>query len=270
MGLDEFLIPTPGPSSPRDVPSTHGLDDLLVVPPLPPEPATTPDAVDEADAPRAASPSGVPTSTSPAPRLVPSPPPPDLRESIAAAELPLIEPAEIDEPRASTNPARVDQPVVHAARRPPAPPVLDALQLDGFLASTRVDEGRSSTIDVAPLGDDESILAPSDLFASRIESFRSSSAPVGTFQSPGLTVDPWMTVPTDSLASSRHVLATSSDSDPFAPRAGVEDYGAAFDRMESRLERMAETLERAVERLSSPPNMPLGSRPRSFRGRVDA
>lgn len=64
-------------------------------------------------------------------------------------------------------------------------------------------------------------------------------------------------------------LQETSQSDTNSDRwSGVSDFGDDYERTEGRLSQLADRLERVVERLAATPQ-PIGSRHRSFRGRID-
>ncbi|AMV37369.1 hypothetical protein [Planctomyces sp. SH-PL62] len=101
---------------------------------------------------------------------------------------------------------------------------------------------------------DDAVLDPMDLVSPH-------AAPLGADPDPRRT--PEFGTPSPTLPDPFAVPARSGPRDE--PADGL---GAAADEALERLARVAERLERAVERLDPPPPS-IGSRPRTFRGRID-
>ncbi|MDG3005498.1 hypothetical protein [Paludisphaera mucosa] len=264
MGLEAFLIPSEstsaGPGAQYD-----RLTDLLVSPPVIPEDdakGTTPPFptfVSTTPAAAVAIPEATVVLSSPS------------VEAISLAELPLVASPSVDEfiPPPEATAANPPQPLAFMPLS--STPHLDivpggASQLDGFLAATSFDEAVT-----APTGnsfDDETVIAPASLY----EAPESIDAPTSQGE-----------LRSDSAASinepSRHRLSTSR------PRNGPQAFSSlgarddmtgghvawdeTLERIEGRLIQIAAKVDHALERLASPGPVSLGSKSRSFRGRID-
>lgn len=275
--LDPFLIAGPPTAA---SPSVVGLEDFLAAPPIPADPTPS-----EAAA-------GGPTPTSSgslAPLAEPTQPASPARALVSevvrqGADLPILP---------SFNPvAAAPSDVapsfgVDEASLIAAPAVIAATSADttgsaGSPVAAGVEEGGGgdvlSALAANPL-DDGLLADPSALLSAAPLSARAGAGADASGRSAD-RLDSW---PSDASSGSVGVFSRfgpiGSDSSPAA--AGVRDvWGPGDDRsstgpdalgqVEGRLSRAVAKLEEAVAALSAPGPVPLGSRPRGFRGRIDA
>ncbi|MDR3621605.1 MAG: hypothetical protein P4L85_19800 [Paludisphaera borealis] len=269
--LDPFLIAA---SPAAAFPSVAGLDDFLAVPPIPAEPAA-PES--EAAVQPAPAPHQLPTVaalTSATPNFVPS-------EAIRAADLPILTsfPPQTAAPSAVVDSLGGDDSSLIAPPDVVFPNDADPGASLASLVTAGVDEGGGgdvlSALAANPLAD--GLLADPSALLSAVplatpavddggsedrfdpwsagSSWSNRAAAVSRFGPGGLNAGP-------SGAGSLDDWARGDD----RASAGCE----ALDRIEGRLSQAVAKLEEAVAALSAPGPSPLGSRPRGFRGRIDA
>lgn len=271
--LDRFLIAGPAAGTPGDV---TGIDAFLASPPLPAEPAPAAPA----PTPQAVAAPLDPPKPADAPTIDPYQFPGD---PIQSAGLPIIE---TFPPEPATSPAIAD---VFGDAGPTliAPPIFDspsgvdptpgASLASDFAAG--IEQGRGvdtlSALAANPL--DEQMLAdPSALLSAA-----PSSNPIAVAQPSSARFDPWASDTSAPPSSASFGGFGSSGLDSIPSGMGPNDTWAraddrsstgsdALDRLESRLSRAVTQLEEAVSALSAAGPASLGSRPRGFKGRIDA
>lgn len=271
--LDRFLIAGPPNATPGNI---AGIDAFLASPPVPaepapPAPAATPQAVVAHHAPP------VPTEAATIePHQFPA-------ESIEAADLPILEAF----PPQTTAPPSVAETFGDAIPSLISPPTFDfAGKVDPSPESSLapdlavgVEQGGGadvlSALAANPL-DDQMLADPSTLLSAAPWSNSAVQVKPRSEQ-----IDAW-----SSDASSPYRPASPSWNDSSGTGVGSTAQGGgasweraddrsssgsdAMDRLESRLSRAVTQLEEAVSALSAAGPAPLGSRPRGFKGRIDA
>jgi hypothetical protein len=261
-----FLIDASPAAGPRRV---AGIDDFLAVPPVPAEPPA-PDASPD-DRPAAAAHAPAPEAAAP----VAASPPFAADEAFRAADLPILSAFSIEPGATPAVAAPLDD-----GDPPTAPPrasrPLDADLGDSIITSLAAGVEQGGGGDVLPalaanILDDDLLADPSALL--------SAASPAGPAAdggaSPGDRSDPWPSPWAPPAATSPSWPAgRDAGTQSFGPldaRPGGDDRGPdASEGLEGRLSQAVARLEEAVAALSAPGPPPLGSRPRGFRGRIDA
>jgi hypothetical protein len=268
--LDPFLLSGPTLDAPRSI---IGLEDFLAVPPIPAEPTApkagpdvqSPSAAnaldDTADFPVAAPSHTFPETIAPAvPSILASFPTPTVDASAVAQILgdvgpSLIAPPDVVFPGDASTETSIVARLTAGVEQGGEGDVLSALAAnslgDGLIADP------SSLLSAFPLADSTN----EGNARARLGSWSADSSwsglagPLERFDAGSLDAGP--VSPRSPDAWSRGDDRTSSGSE-------------AFERIEGRLSQVVAKLEEAVDRLSAPGPSPLGSRPRGFRGRIDA
>jgi hypothetical protein len=266
MGLDAFLIPQQ-PASTKVARSLNSLGEALASPPI------------NVDAPEAGPElTDVPHETTP-PSESPSQTSPHAhgREALALmdrAGLPpafvaevVISPPEIKGRGTAPEPASSELPSVEGpiARfdGPTSATFGDSEKLGDFLTTAgdsiapprgEVDRVDADLISTSPLMElDQASDAAAPAYATVRDQWREPSPPR----------------PTNQIHRWEEVASIPSRTNRFSDGVGGGlELGDETERIEERLSQVATRLEQAVERLGSP-SLPLGQRPRPFRGRID-